>query len=187
MWFGILILAIFLSIFITIIFLYNSLVALKNQVDNAFASLDVILKKRCDLIPNLLAVVKNYAKFEQKTLTEIARLRSRALSGQATGATRVELENQIARALGNILVTVEAYPDLKANENFIQLQEALNEVEEQLSAARRFYNSSVTEYNNAVEMFPTSYLASAMNYRLKRLFQISQKDRQNVDVRNLFN
>lgn len=103
-----------------------------------------------------------------------------------TGA-RVNIENEISRSLSNILVAVEAYPELKANENFIQLQGSLNETEEQLSAARRFYNTSVTEYNNAVEMFPTNYLASAMNYRLKRLFATSQVDRRNVDVRSLFN
>lgn len=183
---GLLTVIIILSIPIIIGILYNSLVFKKNQVDKAFASIDVLLKKRCDLIPNLVAVVQNYAKFEQGTLTEVTRLRSRAMSSRLpTGA--INIKNEISRSLSNILVAVEAYPELKANENFIQLQGSLNETEEQLSAARRFYNASVTEYNNAVEMFPTNYLASAMNYRLKRLFETSQADRRNVDVKSLFN
>jgi LemA protein len=184
---GTLILIMLLSIPLIIAILYNSLVGKKNQADKAFATIDVLLKKRCDLIPNLVAVVKNYAKFEQQTLTEIANLRSRIVSGRATGGTRVDLENQISSAIGNILVALEAYPDLQANQNFIQLQESLNEIEEQISAARRFYNTSVTEYNNAVEMFPTNLIAAAMSYRLKRLFETNQQDRRNVDVRSLFN
>lgn len=171
---------------LTIILLHNSLVDRKNQVDRAFATIDVQLKKRCDLIPNLVAVVKNYAQFEQQTLTEITNLRSRVVSG-STSSTRVDLENQISNALNNILVTIEAYPDLQANLNFIQLQESLNEIEEQISAARRFYNAAVTDYNNALEMFPTNLIAAFMKYRMRRLFVISQRDRQNVNVRNLFN
>lgn len=186
-WVGTLILIMLLSIPLIIALLYNSLVVKKNQADKAFATIDVLLKKRCDLIPNLVAVVKNYAKFEQQTLTEIANLRSRIVSGRAAGGTRVDLENQISSAIGNILVALEAYPDLQANQNFIQLQESLNETEEQISAARRFYNTSVTEYNNAVEMFPTNLIAAAMSYRLKRLFETNQQDRRNVDVRSLFN
>lgn len=168
-------------------FFYNNLIGKKNQVDKAFASIDVILKKRCDLIPNLVAVVKQYADFEQKTLTDIARLRSQAVSSRNSGSDRVEIENEISRALGNILVAVEAYPELKANDNFTRLQASLNEIEEQLSAARRFYNSSVTDYNNAVEMFPTNFIASLLNYQLKKVFEVTQQERQNVDVRSLFN
>lgn len=175
------------TIILIIILLYNSLIDKKNQVEKAFSSIDVLLKKRCDLIPNLVAVVKNYAQFEQQTLIEITNLRSRLVSGRATGGTRVDLENQISRLIENILVSVEAYPDLQANLNFIQLQESLNEIEEQISAARRFYNTAVTEYNNAVEMFPSNLIAVAMNYRQRRLFVTSQQDRQNVDVRSLFN
>lgn len=164
--------------------LYNSLVGKKNQVENAYASIDVLLKKRCDLIPNLVAAVKNYMQFEQKTLVEVTRLRSQI--AQSSGDTRIELENQMSRALGNIMVAVEAYPELKASQNFIQLQEALNEVEEQISAARRFYNTSVTDYNNAIEMFPTNLIASQMRYRLRKMFEATEQERRNVDVGNLF-
>jgi len=169
------------------VFFYNSLIGKKNQVDNAFGSVDVLLKKRTDLIPNLVATVQNYMQYEKSTLIELTRLRSRAMSGQVSPDERVELENQISRSLGGLLVAVENYPELKANQNFMQLQGALNEVEEQISAARRFYNSAVTDYNNAVEMFPTNLIASQMNLRLKKVFEITEQERQNVNIRNLFN
>jgi LemA protein len=167
--------------------LYNSLVGKKNQVDNAFGSIDVQLKKRCDLIPNLVATVQNYMQFEQKTLVEVTRLRSQVMSGRATGDQRIDVENQISRALGNIMVAVESYPELKANQNFMHLQASLNEIEEQISAARRFYNSAVTDYNNAVEMFPTNIIAAQMNYRTKKVFEATEQERRPVDVRSLFN
>ncbi len=168
------------------VLLYNSLVGKKNQVDNAFASIDVMLKKRCDLIPNLVATAKQYMQFEQQTLTNIAGLRARAVSGRLNSEARVEVENQISRELGNLMVAVEAYPDLKANQNFLQLQGSLNEVEEQISAARRFYNSAVTDYNNAVEMFPTNIFANMMSYRRQAVFEATETERRNVNVRDLF-
>ncbi len=173
-----------IAIGLFLVMMYNGLVANKNQVENAFASVDVMLKKRSDLIPNLVATVKQYMQFEQQTLVEVTRLRSRAAS--ATGDARIDLENQISRAIGNIMVAVEAYPELKANQNFVHLQESLNEVEEQISAARRFYNSAVNDYNNAVEMFPTNIMAQSMNYRLKKMFEATEQERRNVDVGNLF-
>ncbi|WP_026097605.1 LemA family protein [Baaleninema simplex] len=166
--------------------LYNSLIRSKNQIDNAFSSIDVILKKRYDLIPNLVAVAKKYSDFEIKTLTRVSGLRSQAMSRRLPNTRRLELENQISREISNFLVTVEAYPQLKADRNFLQLQASLNEVEEQLSAARRFYNSAVTEYNNAIEMFPTNIIATQLNYRRKKVFEASESDRQNVNVSQLF-
>jgi LemA protein len=173
-----------IAIGLFLVTMYNGLVAKKNQVENAFASVDVMLKKRSDLIPNLVATVKQYMQFEQQTLVEVTRLRSRAAS--ASGDARIDLENQISRAIGNIMVAVEAYPELKANQNFVHLQESLNEIEEQISAARRFYNSAVNDYNNAVEMFPTNLMAQSMNYRLKKMFEATEQERRNVDVGNLF-
>lgn len=129
---------------------YNSLIYKKNQVNNAFSSIDVILQKRSDLIPRLVTLAQMYMQFEQKTLTEISRLRSTVTSKNLSENSRVTLEDQISRMLIIIIVAVEAYPELKTNDHFIQLQYSLNEVEEQLSAARRFYNSAVTEYNNMV-------------------------------------
>lgn len=176
-----------IAIAITIWVLYNGLVAKKNDVERSFSSIDVILKKRIDLIPNLVASVQNYMKFEQQTLTEVTRLRSQVMTGGTTRNQRLDLENQISRSLGNILALAESYPELKSNVQFVQLQTTIYEVEEQLSAARRFYNSAVTEYNNAIEMFPSNLIASSMSYQPRRLFEATEQERQNVDVNALFN
>ena len=168
------------------VILYNSLVGKKNQVTNVFASIDTLLKKRYDLIPNLISTVKTYMEHERGTLTEITELRAKATSGQLSDDDKVELDNKISKALGGIMIAVENYPDLKANQNFLQLQGSLNEIEEQISAARRAYNASVTDYNNAIEMFPTNILASMMNYKLKKVFEIAETERKNVDVKGLF-
>ncbi|BDA75061.1 hypothetical protein RIVM261_087000 [Rivularia sp. IAM M-261] len=126
-------------------------------------------------------------KFEQQTLTEIARLRNQLMSEKLNNETRLKLESKLSGAIGNIIVAVEAYPQLKANEHFTRLQLSLNEVEEQISAARRFYNSAVTEYNSAIEMFPSNIFASSMKYKPKQHFQANAQERQNVNVGSLFN
>lgn len=167
--------------------LYNSLVGKKNQVENVFASIDTLLKKRYDLIPNLISTVKTYMQHERGTLTEITELRAKAISGNISDDEKVELDNKVTKALGGIMVAVENYPDLKANQNFMQLQRSLTEIEEQISAARRAYNASVTDYNNAIEMIPTNIMASIMHYQRKQVFEISQQERQNVNVKNIFN
>lgn len=169
------------------IFIYNSLVSKKNQVENVFAGIDAILKKRYDLIPNLVSAVQQYMKHESGTLTEITRLRAEALKGNLSDDQKVELNNQISRALGSINIAVENYPDLKASNNFMQLQGSMNEIEEQLSAARRAFNSAVTIYNNAVEMFPTNIYAMILGYRRKQVFEISVLERENPDLNSLFN
>jgi len=119
------------------IIIYNSLVGKKNQVLNVFATIDALLKKRYDLIPNLIATVKTYMQHERETLTEITELRAKAVSGQISDDEKVALDNKLSQMLGGIMVAVENYPDLKANQNFLQLQGSLNEIEEQISAARR--------------------------------------------------
>ncbi|MBN1493832.1 MAG: LemA family protein [Candidatus Omnitrophica bacterium] len=169
-----------------VVVIYNSLVAKKNQVANVFASMDAMLKKRYDLIPNLVATVKNYMQHEAGTLTTITELRAKAVSGQLSDDERVDLDNKMQQAMRGIMVAVENYPDLKANQNFLQLQGSLNEIEEQISAARRAYNAAVTDYNNALEMFPTNIFAGMMNYKPKTLFEISEAERKNVDVGKLF-
>jgi len=170
----------------SVIVLYNSLISKKNQVQNVFASTDVMLKKRYDLIPNLVSSVQNYMQHERGTLTEITELRAKALSGKLSDDEKVDLDNKLTKTLGGIMVAVENYPDLKANQNFLQLQASLNETEEQISAARRAYNAAVTAYNNAVEMFPTNIMASMMQYQRKSVFEIPEEQRQNVDVKDLF-
>ena len=174
-------------IIIVFIIIFNSLVARKNQVKNTFATIDALLKKRYDLIPNLVSAVKTYMQHEKGILEEITNLRTKVISQQLSSDEKVDLDNRITRAIGGIMVAVENYPDLKANQNFLQLQAALNEVEEQISAARRAYNAAVTSYNNAVEMFPTNVFASIMNYQQKKLFEITEAERQNINVGDLFN
>jgi LemA protein len=165
---------------------YNRLVGLRNSAEKAFASIDAMAKKRYDLIPNLVATVQKYMEHERTTLAEITEMRAKAISGNLTDNEKVDLDNKISKAMGGIMVAVENYPELKANQNFIQLQGSLNEVEEQLSAARRAYNAAVTDYNNACQMFPSNVFAMIFNFKTKRLFEISEKERQNVDVKALF-
>ncbi len=173
--------------FLFTIILYNTLINKKNQVENVFAGIDALLKKRYDLIPNLISTVKTYMSHERNTLNEITELRAQATSAQLSDDDKISLNNKLSKALGGIMVAVENYPDLKANQNFLQLQAALNEVEEQISAARRAYNAAVTDYNNAIEMFPTNILASMMNYQRKKVFEITAVERKNINVGNLFN
>jgi len=117
----------------------------------------------------------------------VTALRNQAAGGKLSPDETVQLNNQLTHTLGRLMVTVEAYPQLKANENFIQLQRALNETEEQLSASRRAFNAAVTGFNNAVEMFPTNLMAGAMNYKRRALFETAEQERQNVNVGALFN
>jgi len=166
--------------------MYNTLVRKKNMVANVFATVDTMLKKRYNLIPNLVATVQEYMQHERHLLTEVTRLRAKALSGDATDEEKIDIDRRISKLIRGILVAVENYPTLKANENFMHLQVTLNELEEQIAAARRAYNAAVTDYNNAVEMFPTNIIANLFNYRRKRLFEISPVERRVADVHALF-
>ncbi len=167
--------------------IYNGLIAKKNQVQNAEASIDVMLKKRFDLIPNLIESVKAYMQHESSLLNELTELRTQASSGNSYGEQRVQLDKQLNGALSRFNVAVEAYPDLKASDNFIMLQRSMNETEEQISAARRTFNMAVTELNNAIEMFPSNLFASRMGLKQQSLFEIPEAERQNVNVGSLFN
>ena len=169
-----------------IIGLYNSLVRNKNDVENAFASVDVMLKKRYDLIPNLVETVKSYMKHEKLLLNELTEMRTRAISGELPANRRVELENKITKGIAGVMVAVENYPDLKASQNFLQLQAAWNEAEEQISAARRTFNAAVTAFNNKVETFPSNIMAGIMGYKRRILFEIPDVERQNLSAKNLF-
>ena len=170
-----------------LVLMYNSLIAKKNQVENIFGGVDAVLKKRYDLIPNLVASVSRYMEHEKSLLERVTQLRSEANRPNLTDAQKIDLDAKITSALGSIMVAVENYPDLKANENVMNLQHNLTEIEEQISAARRAYNQAVTDYNNAIEMFPTNYMASFMSLTKKDVFVISEDERKNVNVRELFN
>ena len=168
------------------IFMYNSLVAKRNQVKNAFASIDTLLKKRYDLIPNLVNTVKQYMEHENETLTKIAQLRSRAVESSNIDE-QAEIDSQMSGLMKSLMVQVENYPNLKANENFLKLQSSLNNIEGQIAAARRAYNAAVTNYNTSIQVFPNSVIASMANFTPFKLFEIPEKERQNVDVGNIFN
>ena len=176
-----------LVIVLILVLMYNSLVGKKNQVENIFASVDTMLKKRYDLIPNLVASVSKYMEHEKSLLAEVTELRAQANKPNISDAQKIDLDAKMSAALGSLIIAVEAYPDLKANENVMHLQRSLNEVEEQISAARRAYNQAVTDYNNAIEMIPTNFMATAMNYKRKEVFVIPENERKNVNVKELFN
>jgi len=179
-------LIVLIVIILVLVLMYNSLIAKKNQVENIFASVDTVLKKRYDLIPNLVATVSKYMDHEKSLLTEVTKLRAEANKPNISDEHKIALDAKISSALGSIMIAVENYPDLKANENVMHLQGTLNELEEQLSAARRAYNQAVTDYNNAIEMIPTNFMASAMAYKRKQVFEIVEAERKNVDVKELF-
>ena len=174
-----------IAVFI-LVMMYNSLVSKKNQVENIFAGVDTQLKKRYDLIPNLVSSVQQYMQHEKSILEDITKLRSQANKPNLSDNDKITLDKKITSALGSIMIAVENYPELKANENVMHLQRSLSEIEEQISAARRAYNQAVTDYNNAIEMLPTNFMASAMNYTKKQVFEISANERKNVSVKNLF-
>lgn len=174
------------AIVLIAILMYNALIGKKNQVENIFAGMDAVLKKRFDLIPNLVASVSQYMEHEKSTLEKITELRAQAMKPNISDTQKIALDAKLSAALGSITVAMENYPDLKANENVMHLQRSLNEAEEQISAARRAYNQAVTDLNNAIEMFPTSMMASWMKLERKAVFEITQNERQNVDVANLF-
>jgi LemA protein len=178
---------IIVAILLFIVLMFNSLIGKKNQVKNVFGTIDALLKKRYDLLPKLITTVKEYMKHERELLEKITELRAKAVSGNLSDDEQVGLDNQISKLLGGIMVAVENYPDLKASQNFLHLQRTMNEVEEQISAARRAYNATVTDFNNAVEMFPTNIMANLMSYRTKKVFEIPEEQRQDIDTEALFN
>ncbi|MEC6796889.1 LemA family protein [Photobacterium sp. S4TG1] len=162
----------------------NSLIGKKNQVANAEASIDVMLKKRFDLLPNLIETTKAYMKHEQSVLTELTALRQQ--SQHVDTANKPQLDKQLSEAVSHFKIAIEAYPDLKANENTILLMRSINETEEQISAARRSFNAAVTRYNNAIEMFPSSFIANQMMLTTLPLFEITDIERTNIDAARLF-
>ena len=173
------------AIILFVIIVYNSLAAKRANVQNAFAGIDVQLKKRCDLVPNLVSSVKAYMQHESGTLEKLTDLRTRAAAA-TDPAERLRLDKELSGALKNVMVQVEAYPDLKASANVVQLQRSLNEIEEQISASRRAYNAAVTDYNLAIRIFPNNLLAGMFGYTESPLFEAAPEDRANPNVGDLF-
>lgn len=159
---------------------YNQLVKLRNNRENAFADIDVQLKQRHDLIPQLLETVKGYMKHEEKVLINVTAARSGALNA-STISEKIAAENQLTSALSGLNVAVEAYPDLKASSNFMQFQEEISDIENKLSAVRRFFNSSTKEYNNAVETFPSNVIAGMFSFKKEPMFDLGVAQRKQLD------
>lgn len=160
--------------------MYNNFVKLRNNRENAFSNIDVQLKQRYDLIPNLVSTVKGYADHEKELLESITRARSAAMAATDMNQ-KIEADNQLSSALAGLRVSVEAYPDLKANVNFQQLMTELSDIENKLAAARRFFNSATKELNNAVQTFPGNILAGMFGFHKEPMFEVSAAERAQVE------
>ena len=154
--------------------MYNSLVKMRNNRENAFADIDVQLKQRHDLVPQLVETVKGYAAHEKDTLERVINARNGAF-GAKTIDEKIVAENALSSALSGLKITLEAYPDLKANQNFLQLQEEIADLENKLSSVRRYFNSATKEYNNAVETFPSNILAGMFGFRKEVMFDLGEQ------------
>ena len=181
MWWWI-ILAIVVVIIIAIIAIYNSLVTMRQRVKNAWSQIDVQLQRRFDLIPNLVETVKGYMEHEADVLTKVTDLRSSWAEAKSVDE-KAKLDNQLSESLKTIMAVAENYPDLKANQNFSELQTELTNTENKISYSRQFYNDTVTRYNTKLEMFPSNVIASVFNFKAEDLFEVVDADaRQNVKV-----
>jgi len=159
---------------------YNGLVRLRNNRENAFADIDVQLKQRHDLIPQLVETVKGYMKHESETLVQLTQARTAAISAKDIDR-KIEAENQLSSALNGLRISVEAYPDLKASTNFMQLQEEMADIENKLAAVRRYFNTATREYNNAVEVFPANVIAGMFGFRREKMFDVGEQERIQLD------
>lgn len=174
------ILGVIVVLVIIVVSMYNSLVKLRNNRENAFADIDVQLKQRHDLIPQLVDTVKGYATHEKETLDRVIQARNGAVSAK-TIDEKIVAENQLSSALSGLRITLEAYPDLKANQNFLQLQEEISDVENKLAAVRRYFNSATRELNNAVQTFPSNLIAGTFGFHKEIMFDLGTDQRANLE------
>jgi LemA protein len=167
---GIVVGVIVLLIVLVLVFMYNGLVRLRNRIDNAWSQIDVQLKRRYDLIPNLVNTVKGYAEHEKSTFEAVTQARANAISAEGP-AQQAQAENVLSGALKSLFAVAEAYPDLKANQNFLNLQEELTSTEDRIAYARQFYNDSVLSYNNRIQTVPSSVIAGMFNFEKREYFE----------------
>ena len=156
---------------------YNSLVSLRNKVKDQWAQIDVLLKRRTDLIPNLVETVKGYAKHESETLENVIAARNKVVDAKTT-EEEIKADGELSRALGRLMAIAEAYPDLKANTNFLDLQANLKDTEDKIQYARQFYNDAVLIYKNKLEMFPSNIIASMFRFKQEAFFEASEADKE---------
>ncbi|OGK10060.1 hypothetical protein A2767_00330 [Candidatus Roizmanbacteria bacterium RIFCSPHIGHO2_01_FULL_35_10] len=161
---------------------YNGLVVLKTRIKEAFSGIDVQLKRRSDLIPNLVETVKGYAKHERGVFNEVTKARS-ALMTAKSPAEKAEANNMLTGALKSLFAVAEAYPDLKASENFKDLQRQLGDTEDKIAYSRQFYNSNVLDYNTKVKMFPSNLIANLFGFKEEEFFEAGEEERKKVNVK----
>lgn len=165
--------------------IYNGLIKLKNRVDEAWSDIDVQLKRRYDLIPNLISTVKGYAAHESQTFEKVTEARNKAMQAQNTGDAKAqaEAENMLSGTLKSIFALAENYPDLKANQNFLELQRELSDTEDKIQASRRFYNGNVRDFNIKIELFPNNIFAGMLNFTKREFFEIANEaEKENIKV-----
>lgn len=178
----IMVIAVILILTFYVIGVYNKLIDARNKVEDQFAQIDVQLKRRIDLIPNLVETVKGYAKHEEKTLNDIINARNKMVNAGSIN-DEIEASNDVSRALNKVFALSEAYPELKANTNFISLQNDLKETEDKISYARSFYNDTVLNYNNLRKKFPSNIVANIFKFRECNYFRISEDENKNIEVK----
>ncbi len=178
--FGIIALVVIVLVVLWGVSAYNGLVTLRNRVKNGWSQIDVQLKQRADLIPNLVQTVKGYAAHESQVLTQVTQARANALQAAQSGDVqqRIQAENQLSRAIMNLQAVAEAYPQLQANQNFLDLQGQLKALEEKIAYARQFYNDVVQKYNTKIEVVPSNIIAGLFHFEQASYFQIDEADRQ---------
>jgi LemA protein len=181
------ILAVVAIVILWLILTYNGLITSRNRVDEAYSDIDVQLKRRYDLIPNLIETVKGYATHEREVLQKVTEARTKAMAvhddKNANLAQREQAENSLSTSVRGLMVAVEAYPELKANQNFLQLQDELSDTENKIQASRRFYNGNVRDFNTKLQVFPTNMFANAMHFTKYDFFQANESEKQNVQVK----
>ena len=178
---GIIVLVIVVLLVLYVISVYNKLVNSRNKVDNQFSQVDIQLKRRADLIPNLVETVKGYAKHEEGTLTAVIEARNKAVSAGSINE-KVDANNELTGALNKLFALSEAYPELKANENFMSLQKDLKDTEDKITYARQFYNDSAMSFNNLVQLFPSNIVASIFKFNKYEYFKADEKEKETPKV-----
>ncbi len=166
-----------------VIFIFNALVRLKNRVSEAWSDIDVQLKRRYDLIPNLMETVKGYMQHEEGVLTKVTEARNMAMNASGTEA-KGKAENMLSETLKSLFAVAENYPDLKASQNFLQLQDEISDTENKIQASRRFYNGNVRDFNTKIQVFPNNMIANTLGFKAFEFFEVeNEKERENVQVK----
>lgn len=179
---GLILLIVLAVVLMWAIAIYNGLIKLKNRVDEAWSDIDVQLKRRYDLIPNLVSTVKGYAAHEKEAFEKVTEARSRAM-GAGTTEDKAQAENMLSNTLKSLFAIAEAYPDLKANQNFLELQRELADTEDKIQASRRFYNGNVRDFNTKIEIFPNNIFAGILNFTKRQFFEAQGAEKEVVEVK----